>query len=86
MKRKVCFSYNAAYANSKDLTKRKVSDKVLKDRAYKIALNPTYGRYQRELPCMVHNMFFDKKIGSGAIATSKARANVNEMLAQGLHK
>ena len=30
--------------------------------------------------------FFDKKIGSEAIATSKARANVNELLPQELHK
>ena len=30
--------------------------------------------------------FFDKNIGSGAIATSKAGASGNEKLAKGLHK
>ena len=30
--------------------------------------------------------FFDKKIGSGARATGKREANVNEVLAQELHK
>ena len=30
--------------------------------------------------------FFDKETGSGAIATNKAGANVNKVLAQELHK
>ena len=44
---KSCFAHDAAYADSKDLAKRTVSDKVSKDRAYDIALNPKYDRYQR---------------------------------------
>ena len=32
---------------SKDLARRTVSDKVLKDRTYEIALNPKYNGYQR---------------------------------------
>ena len=32
--------HDAAYAKSKDLAKRTVSDHVLKSKAYKIALNP----------------------------------------------
>ena len=37
---KACFSHDAAYSDSKDLAKRTVSDKILKDRAYEIAINP----------------------------------------------
>ena len=49
----------------------------MKDRAYEIAINPNYDGYQRGLACLVYK-FFDKKTGSGA--------NVNEVLAQELHK
>ena len=36
---KACFDYEAAYFNSKDLAKKTISDKILKDRAYEIAIN-----------------------------------------------
>ena len=80
---KACFAHNAAYANSKDLAKRTVSDNMLKDRAYEIALNPNCDGYQRGLTSMMYKLF-DKKLGSRAI--SKVRSNVNEVLAQELHK
>ena len=44
----------------KDLTKRAQSGKVLKDKAFKIASDPKYDRYQRGLASMVYE-FFDKK-------------------------
>ena len=59
------------------LTKRTISDKVLKDRAYEIVINPKYDGYERGLASMVYKVF-DKKIGSGV--------SVNEELAQELHK
>ena len=31
---KVCFNRDAAYSDSKDLAKRAISDKILKDRGY----------------------------------------------------
>ena len=37
-----CFAHDAAHADNKDVTKRTVSGKVLKGRAYKIALNTQY--------------------------------------------
>ena len=40
--------------------KRTQSDKVLKDKAFKIASNPKYDGYQRVLASMVYK-FFDKK-------------------------
>ena len=74
---KVCFAHDAAYSYSTDLAKRTVSDKILIDRAYEIAINCKYDGYQRGLASMVYK-FFDKKTGSGA--------NVKEVLPQELHK
>ena len=71
------FGQDAAYANSKDLAKRTLSDNVLKDRIYEIVLNARSDGYQRGLPIMVYK-FSDKKIGSGA--------NVTEVLALKLFK
>ena len=56
---------------------RTISDKTLKDRAYKIARNRGYDGYQRALASMVFK-FFDKKTRSGI--------SVNEELAEELHK
>ena len=82
---KRCFAHDAAYSDNKDLAKRTISDRILKDRAYEIARNRGYDGYQRALASMVYK-FFDKTTGSGAIATSKAGESVNEQLAKELHK
>ena len=50
-----------AYGKSKDLVKRTQSDKVLRDKAFKIASDFKCDSYQRELASMVYK-FFDKKI------------------------
>ena len=51
---KACFQHDMAYGRSKDLIKRTQSEyKVLKDKAFKIANNPKYNGYQRELASMV---------------------------------
>ena len=60
---KACFQHDMAYGKSKDLVKRTQSDKVLKDKAFKIASDPKYDGYQRRLVSMVYN-FFDKKSAS----------------------
>ena len=39
---KACFTDDAVYSDSKDLAKRTVSDKILKDGSYEIARNPKY--------------------------------------------
>ena len=58
-----------AYGKSKDLAKTTESDKVLRDKAIKIASDPKYDEFQRILPSMVYK-FFDKKGFSGSgIAT-----------------
>ena len=66
---KACFAHDVAYSDSKDLAKRIVSDKILKERAFEIARNSNYDGYQTALASMVYT-FFDKKTGS--------RKSVNE--------
>ena len=44
---KACFQHDMAYGKTKDLVKRTQSDKVLKDKAFKIATDPKYDGYQR---------------------------------------
>ena len=55
---KACFQHDMAYGKSKDLVKRTQSDKILKDKAFKLESDPKYG-YQRGLASMVYK-FFDK--------------------------
>ena len=64
---KACFQHDMAYGKSKDLVKRTQSDKVLKDKAFKIANNPNYDGYQRGLASMVYKFFYKKSSGSGII-------------------
>ena len=39
---KACFVHDVAYSDSKDLAKRAISEKILKDRSFKIARNYQY--------------------------------------------
>ena len=57
---KACFQHDMAYGKTKDLVKGTQSDKVLKDKAFRIASDPKYDGYQRGLSQMVH-IVFDKK-------------------------
>ena len=57
---KVCFQHDMTYGDFKDLTKRTAADKVLKNKAFNVAKNPKYDRYQRGLASMAYK-FFDKK-------------------------
>ena len=56
-----------ADGKSKDLIKRTQSDKVLKDKAFKIANNPNYNGYQRGFASIVYKFFDKKSKGSGII-------------------
>ena len=56
---KACFAHDATYSDSKDLTKRTIADKILRNRAFNIAKDPKYDGYQRGLASMVYT-FFDK--------------------------
>ena len=78
---KACFVHDAAYSDSKDLTKRTVADKNLKNRAFDIAKDPKYDGYQRGLAYMVYKFFDSKVSASGAKLISE-----NEQLANELHQ
>ena len=70
----------------KDLTKRTAADKVLRDKAFKIAsnfiqLHQKYDGYQTGLASMVHK-FFDKKSQGSGLASNKE----NIKLADEIHK
>ena len=69
-----------AYGKSKDLAKRTESDKVLRDKAFKIASDPKYDGYQRGLASMVYKFFDKKSSGSGMVNEP------NYQIANELHK
>ena len=76
---KACFQHDMAYGKSKDLKKRAQSDKLLRDKAFKIASDPKYDGYQRGLASMLYKSFEKKSSGSG-------NTNENYQLANELHK
>ena len=64
---KASFQHDMAYGKSKDLVKRTQSDKVLKDKAFKIASDLNYDDYPRGLASMVYKFFDRKYKGSGIV-------------------
>ena len=77
---RACFQHDMANGKSKDLAKRTQSDKVLRDKAFKIAIDPKYDSYERGLASMAYK-FFDKKSSGSGIANES-----NYQLANELHK
>ena len=77
---KACFAHDAAYSDSKNLTKRAAADKLLRDKAYKISNNPRNG-YERALASMVYKFFDKKSKGTGI----KNEIKQNQQLANELH-
>ena len=76
---KACFQHYMVYGNFKDLARRTVSDKVLRDKAFKIAKNPEYDGYQRGLASMVYKLFNKKFSGSGITAIKRDYQLANEL-------
>ena len=70
------------YGDFKDIKRRTVSDKVLRDKVFNIAKNPRYDGYQRGLASMVYNVFDKKSKESGV----NIEAKHNEQLATEFHK
>ena len=62
---KACFQHDMAYGKSKDLAKRTQSDKVLRDKAFRIASDPKCDGYKRGSASMVYKFFDKKSNGSG---------------------
>ena len=86
---KACFQHDMAYGDFKELKKGTAADKVLRDKAFNIAKNKKYDRYQRGLASIVYQ-FFDKKTkGSGVTLANKLAIKFipqNEQLAEELRK
>ena len=83
---KACFAHDAAYSDSKDLTKRTVADKILRNRAFNIAKDPKYDGYQTGLASMVYKFFDKNSAGSGAKQVTTKFTPQNQQLAEELHK
>ena len=82
---RACFQHDMAYGKSKDLTKGTQSDKVLRDKAFKIANDPKHDGYKRGLFSMVYKFFDKKSSGSGANAEPNYQL-VNELHRQIIRK
>ena len=88
---KACFAHDAAYSDSKDLTKRTLPDKVLRDKSFNIVKDPKYDGYQRGLASMVYKAFAKKsasladKSTKGSGINSKSTRQ-NQQLVKELHK
>ena len=54
-----------AHGDFVELTRRKASDKILRDKAFNIAKNPHHDGYQHRLASMVYKFFDKKTSGSG---------------------
>ena len=88
---KACFQHDMPYGGFKDLKRRTVSDKILRDKAFNIAKNPKYDGYQRGLTSMVYKFFDKKSTGSGRPLSSASLIVNNDtkhsiQLADELHK
>ena len=68
-----------AYGDFKDLAKRTAADKVLRDRAFKIASDQSYDGYQRGLASIVYK-FFDKKSQGSGVAGNKENIHLTDEL------
>ena len=77
---KAFFQHDMVYGKTKDLVKRTQSDKVLKDKAFKIASDPKCYGYQRRLGSMIYKFFDKQSSGSGIVNEP------NYPLANELHK
>ena len=77
---KACFQHDMIYGKSKYLPKRTQSDKVLRDKTFKIASDPKYDGYQRGLASMIYKFFDKKSSGSGV------DVEPNYQLANELHR
>ena len=83
---KACFAHDAAYSDSKDLTKRTAAVKILRNRAFNIAKDQKYYGYQRELASMVYTFFDKRSKGSGVKHVNTKLTPQSQQLVEELHK
>ena len=79
---KACFKRDIAYGDFKYLTRRRDSDKILRNKAFNIAKNSKHDGYHGRLASTVYE-FFDKNT-SGSIIKKKNISN--KKLTEELHK
>ena len=60
---KACFQHDMTFGKANDLVRRTQSDKVLTDKAFKIASDPKYDGYQRGLASMVYKFVIKNLVG-----------------------
>ena len=82
---KACFQDGMAYGKSKDLAKTIQSDKVLRDKVFKIINDPKYDGYERGLASMVFK-FFDRRSSGSGVATEPIYQLENELHKQVVRK
>ena len=59
---KAYYQHDMAYGKSKDLTRRTQTEKVLRDKAFKIVSDPKYNGYQRGLASMVSSFLINNLV------------------------
>ena len=64
---KACFLHDKAYDKSKDFGERTQSDKVFRNKEFRIASDPKYDGYQRGVASMVYEFFDKQSSGSGIV-------------------
>ena len=83
---KACFQHGMVYGKSKDLVKITQSNKVLRDKAFKIASDPKYDGYQKGLASMVYKSFDKKSASLNKSSGSVIFNEPNYQLANELHR
>ena len=78
---KSCFQHDMIYGKSKDLTKTTQPNKILRDKAFKIASILRYDGHQREIASMVYKIF-DKKSSRSGVEAEPNYELANELLKQ----
>ena len=71
---KACFQHDMYSGDFKDLPKRTASDKILRDKAFKIAKGPKCDGCQRRLASIFYK-FFDKKTSGGVVKSENNYRN-----------
>ena len=66
-----------AYGDFKDLTRRTVSAKILRDKAFNIAKNPKYNGNQRGFASAVYKCFDEKTTAGATALVNKSVKNEN---------
>ena len=83
---KACFQHGMAHGDFKDLARRTLADKVLRDKAFNITKDLKYDGYQRELAVMVYTFFDKMTAGSSRLSYTNKSTPQNKQLAKELHK